>query len=368
MLLKEIESRYFAISEKIKQIFPHIESISIFFQLSNEFKYLENGDYLEVSSFLSSKLTSLKTSNLHYQWMLPTEILELYEKDKTRIHQLDLLSEHENRLLLLNFKSEINDSNDLVCLTFPKEIRFLGLYKSIKNLTTEDKILIGELLYKVIEVEIETQKRFINIQRRIAEYYKLKEDLKTNQSSKDYCKYIKTELNLGLNTLLNQNNNFDFNQELIDYILKKNYSIKVVCDYLKESYDTVKLIEKISDDFRFQLFHFQLIENEKTEQNPIKKSVFNTNDKIIDLLDKLERAAETIESKGLVVNGKIIAQYLAPPVSPPAITDILKKNIVKIENKLKEFPSKWLLIRKYLKPLRELEFKNYLTTYNQKVG
>ena len=167
---------------------------------------------------------------------------------------------------------------------------------------------------------------------------------------------------------MNQNNNFDFNQELIDYILKKNYSIKVVCDYLKESYDTVKLIEKISDDFRFQLFHFQLIENEKTEQNPIKKSVFNTNDKIIDLLDKLERAAETIESKGLVVNGKIIAQYLAPPVSPPAITDILKKNIVKIENKLKEFPSKWLLIRKYLKPLRELEFKNYLTTYNQKVG
>jgi hypothetical protein len=70
----------------------------------------------------------------------------------------------------------------------------------------------------------------------------------------------------------------------------------------------------------------------------------------------------------MVINGKSIAQNIVPPVSPPAITDILKKNISKIENKMKEYPSNWQLIRKYLKPLRELEFKQYIEIYNQKIG
>jgi hypothetical protein len=355
MFYKEIVSSYLAVSEKIQQIFPHIENTSIFFQNTNELKYLENGQFLEISTFISSKLLIFRKVNLSYQWMLPSEIFEFYETEGSKIHQLDLLSEHENRLLLLSFKSEIDGLNDLVCLTFPKEIRFLGLYKTVKNLTTEDKILIGELLYKLIEVELVSQNEFIKKQNRVAEYFKLKGTLNTNLTNEDYYKYILSELNQGLYFLFNRKIQFEFDKELIDYVINKNYSIKVICEYLNGS-------------FKFELFHFKLIENEKPIKNSMIYTSSNNNDKIIDLLNKLENTAKIIESKGMVINGKSIAQNIVPPVSPPAITDILKKNISKIENKMKEYPSNWQLIRKYLKPLRELEFKQYIEIYNQKIG
>jgi len=68
-------------------------------------------------------------------------------------------------MLVLNFKSEFDGLNDFVCLIFPKEIRFLGLYKTTKNLTTDDKILIGELVHKL--------KKLINILKLIL-FYKYK--------------------------------------------------------------------------------------------------------------------------------------------------------------------------------------------------
>jgi hypothetical protein len=368
MFYEEIGSNYLAVSEKIQQIFPHIENTSIFFHSTNELKYLENGKFLEISTFISSKLLIFRKVNLSYQWMLPSEIFEFYETEGSKIHQLDLLSEHDNRLLLLSFKSEIDGLNDLVCLTFPKEIRFLGLYKTVKNLTTEDKILIGELLYKIIEVELVSQNKLIKKQNRIAEYFKLKGTLNTNLTNEDYYKFILSELNQGLYFLLNRKIQFEFDKELIDYVINKNYSIKVICEYLKDSFETIELIEQINGRFKFELFHFKLIENEKPIKNTMVYTSSNNNDKTIDLLNKLENAAKIIESKGMVINGKSIAQNIVPPVSPPAITDILKKNISKIENKMKEYPSNWQLIRKYLKPLRELEFKQYIEIYNQKIG
>lgn len=368
MFYKEIGSNYLAVSEKIQHIFPHIENTSIFFQSTNELKHLENGQFLEISTFMSSKLLIFRKVNLSYQWMLPSDFFEFYETERCKIHQLDLLSEHDNRLLLLSFKSEIDGLNDLVCLTFPKEIRFLGLYKTVKNLTTEDKILIGELLYKIIEVELISQNKLIKKQNRISEYFKLKGTLNTNLTNEDYYKFILSELNQGLYFLLNRKIQFEFDKELIDYVINKNYSIKVICEYLKDSFETIELIEQINGRFKFELLHFKLIENETSIKNPMFNTNTIVNDKIIDLLNKLENVAKIIESKGMVINGKSIAQNIVPPVSPPAITDILKKNISKIENKMKEYPSNWQLIRKYLKPLRELEFKQYIEIYNQKIG
>lgn len=80
----------------------------------------------------------------------------------------------------------------------------------------------------------------------------------------------------------------------------------------------------------------------------------NTHQRVELLLDKYEASARLAQQNGLAVNGKTIAGHLQPTVSPPAITDALKKNRKAIGQLLGQYPEKWLLLRKYLKPVKEL--------------
>jgi hypothetical protein len=136
---------------------------------------------------------------------------------------------------------------------------------------------------------------------------------------------------------------------------------------LSESFEVVSIVENVTSEFKFELIHLQLTYESKVKQIDQSNELSDTKDKIIEILDKLEAAAQKIDKEGIVINGKTVAQNMQPPVSPPAVTDIIKKNITKIEVKMNEYPFKWSLIRKYLKPLRELEFKNQLL-YNKKIG
>ncbi|MES2554906.1 MAG: hypothetical protein V4604_02085 [Bacteroidota bacterium] len=93
--------------------------------------------------------------------------------------------------------------------------------------------------------------------------------------------------------------------------------------------------------------------------------ILSPNQRAILLLDKYEAAARMAHHSGLIVNGKTIAAHLQPSISPPAITDAMKKHKKGIALALEESPEKWELLRKYLKPVKELNehafFKNVQT-------
>lgn len=97
--------------------------------------------------------------------------------------------------------------------------------------------------------------------------------------------------------------------------------------------------------------------------------ILSPNQRAILLLDKYETAARMAQHSGLIVNGKTIAAHMQPSISPPAITDALKKHRKGIALALEESPEKWELLRKYLKPVKELNehafFKNnYAQTFH----
>jgi hypothetical protein len=75
------------------------------------------------------------------------------------------------------------------------------------------------------------------------------------------------------------------------------------------------------------------------------------------LLDKYEMSAQQIDLKKGIITGRTLAEHLDPPVSPPAITDAIKKNRKAIAQAMQENPDRWLLIRNYLKPLKDLDFQ-----------
>ncbi len=82
--------------------------------------------------------------------------------------------------------------------------------------------------------------------------------------------------------------------------------------------------------------------------------ILSPNQRAVLLLDKYEAAARMAQQSGLIVNGKTIAAHMRPSVSPPAITDALKKHKKGIALALEESPEKWELLRKHLKPVKEL--------------
>lgn len=96
--------------------------------------------------------------------------------------------------------------------------------------------------------------------------------------------------------------------------------------------------------------HLQPIERTNTAM----PAPLSTNQRVELLLDKYEASARLAQQNGLAVNGKTIAGHLQPTVSPPAITDALKKNRKAIGQLLGQYPEKWTLLRKYLKPVKEL--------------
>jgi hypothetical protein len=367
MTFSKTDKIFNKITGKILKIFPHIENLSVFYM--NEFgvQSLINNTCQDVTSFYSTRINELRSSNLNYQWLLPNEYDGISFIEKNNFHQLDLLDEHENRLLVLNFKSKLDGLKDIICITFPKEITFLGMYKTVKNLTTDDKILIGELMFKICQVEMDNEILNLEIQSKLVNYIELKTNQKTNQQDTSFKIYLKNELKFYLNREKDLKIKLDFDDDLIYYILHNNIPIRDVVLALSESFEVVSIVENVTSEFKFELIHLQLTYESKVKQIDQSNELSDTKDKIIEILDKLEAAAQKIDKEGIVINGKTVAQNMQPPVSPPAVTDIIKKNITKIEVKMNEYPFKWSLIRKYLKPLRELEFKNQLL-YNKKIG
>jgi hypothetical protein len=120
---------------------------------------------------------------------------------------------------------------------------------------------------------------------------------------------------------------------------------------LDNALQLVQFIQPENPAFQLSAAHIQPMEQ------PVNSTVnvpLSANQRVELLLDKYEASARIAQQKGLVVNGKTIAEHLQPSISPPAITDALKKNRKAIGNLLEQYPEKWNLLRKYLKPVKEL--------------
>ena len=80
----------------------------------------------------------------------------------------------------------------------------------------------------------------------------------------------------------------------------------------------------------------------------------STQDRTEILLNRYEQSAQRAKEMGIEINGKTIAELMNPSVSPPAVSDALKKNRKTIAELLRNHPEKWPLIRMKLKPLQYL--------------
>ncbi len=86
-------------------------------------------------------------------------------------------------------------------------------------------------------------------------------------------------------------------------------------------------------------------------EEQVPRKIDSRQARVVQLLDKLERAALLLKSRNMPLIGSKVGQALDPPVSAPAITDALGKNRDVIRQVIEKYPNKWETIRNDFKPL-----------------
>jgi hypothetical protein len=117
-------------------------------------------------------------------------------------------------------------------------------------------------------------------------------------------------------------------------------------------------LEGTTGDVLIADFHLVMEEKKETRQKEVISEPLGDvpvkYNKTFLLLDKLENAALHVKSKNILLTGANIGLEFPTPVTPPAITDALKKHKQKILFLFREYPYRWEIIRTEFRPVQNI--------------
>ena len=352
MFVKLIGTYHACISlrDKISKLFPQLEDYIYLFYANHELIAYHNTSRIDYTTEQKFEIQRIRSTSLSHQWLRPNDFIFL--NNVRSFQQLNLLDEHQNRLLLLHFVNPIDQLKDTIALCFPKHAVIFGVQKEFSELSTDEKHVIGEMLHKLLSFDYHSFELEKEKLESIKRFYS-QDTLSINvQNMFDFlnrtCEnWIKEFIGEQLPVSIEPQVIYEICNEKIDLEQMKMYILKMVELYL--------FINDRSESVYITLNHLLAI------SKPDKRVVTNTlnenakTKRVFEMLDRYEEVAALIQSKGEIINGKNVGRFLNPPISPPAISDSIKKNLQKIEFYLQENPTRWNLIRHSLKPLRDLD-------------
>lgn len=282
-------------------------------------------------------------------------------KKKKDFKQISIEDEIEQNLLVFRIPSPVDELMDVFAIEFPKSFSNFYIQSGRNLMSSELKKSIG----KIIREQIKWLYSFNKNQRE-----KISKIQLAYQNINDGYSKIKEELNEE-----KIRNTEYLNQYLSSIIYQKeiemNCQIRMTPEFssalkgLHISIDKLKEVVHQCANTAFDLaINKQIIElaphlievGTRHKPKDDNKSIRLIQlDKTMLLLDKYEQGARELDRSGKKINGKNLAQMLN--ISGPAITDAIKKHSSKISQLLEKYPNKWLLIREFVKPIREIQWK-----------
>lgn len=339
------------IENKLNVLFPNLESVIAISKIDQKLSVSIDKTPLQLKETDSMLVQKWRNKPGTYSWMCP-EDFPWSESQTLPSKQLELNDENRNRMLLLYFISPIDQMKDLVAICFPQNTKFFGLQKELQNFTTDEKMIVGEMLHQLLSSEYyQTIKETENLQ--LLQRFQEKKNQKTVLKTTDYYEqYFQATCQRVIQQLESENQvNLELDAEAFSFLAQHSQSEIDILSAISKAMELSMMIHPASNRHSLEILHFESILKVPNQQPDVQ----NKDQKIIDLLDRYEEAAFLAQKSGFVVNGKNVARFMSPEISPPAITDALKKNKSKIEKIMPLFPNEWKLIRKSLKPLREIE-------------
>ncbi|MFA5573632.1 MAG: hypothetical protein WC994_01120 [Brumimicrobium sp.] len=297
----------------------------------------------------------LRDSRSKFEWKNPNPSSSHY--------QFSLEDEDNLTVLYLYFPSSIDSLNDILVIHFSKNTFLKNLNLHFNGITTQEKSILSGMLSNILTVEYNNVLNERDLLLKM-EAVNLKKDENIQQLKSDLISSERLYSSAIRNLLINFKNKFE--EELQKEIMLDD---EVIFRLAKGKY-ALEDIEEIISSAIFLAYNLNLssetltitndfIQTKGNSHNIIKEiSLSPSHDKVEILLNRYEEAALKAELKGLEVNGKNVAANLSPPVTPPAITDSIKKNRRRISFLLQQFPDRWEKIRISIRPISNIDSQN----------
>lgn len=326
-----------------------------------------NGDYVHESIQVTDNpavFNRLRTENAPYSWLrkedLPFEI-----KSKERV-QLEIFNELSNNILLIRIPNAFDGKNDLYFIYFNPDLSNFGTLHTDKILSTDNKTIIGHIVRNSILTILHNRQNdkelFAtlneNTRSMIRERNFMRDEL--DHTGKKYQEGMIRLCNSYLVDLSKINNvNYRFSEEALKKIREYTGDIGNLGPVITQAarYAETMNLEETTDNVLISDIHIVMEDKKEPRQRgpvePVGDVPVKYNKAFL-LLDKLENAAVHVKSKNKLLTGANIGNEFPTPVSPPAITDALKKHRQKILFLFHEYPDRWGIIRSEFRPVQNM--------------
>jgi len=356
------------------QYFVGIDRILGFFSISQQgdmqaIEVVKSGSNyreldLNVNQEMVLAMDNHRKEKTAFQWLRP-DLLPFVSRSGLQSMQLDLFSESKYLVLLIRTPGVASDLYDLYYLFFREDQSNFGVMTGQQPLDTAQKAIIGRLASQFAQLTAksyqESENRFLWFKER-------------TQSILSNSQHRKTEVNADFNNW-KKDWLVDYIREIsqrdsLNYVLSEEAE-KAILNYegsfsnLKKSLENciVYICElqdaSLGDDIFIELSYLIFPEATKpTSTNSIDMNETTSRiNKTMQLLDRLENAAQLIVQRGLTPTSAEVGNHMDKPITAPAISDALRKNKVRIMQLFAKYPDSWPTIRQHFKPISNLMAK-----------
>ncbi|MGA3013206.1 MAG: hypothetical protein ABSD71_04125 [Bacteroidales bacterium] len=327
----------------------------------------EHGEYFQETFKIEdpSVFHDLRTVKTSYSW-LKKEDIPFEIKHEVKV-QMEIFNELNNNILLIRIHNQDDELNDLFFIYFNKDLSNFGNINPGKILTTENKTIIGHLLRNSIITFIKNNDRDKNLFTSLTENTRslVKErNFYRNELKITQDKFKDELLRLSNNYLaeLTENNgiSYRFNNDAMGKIREYHGNLDDLKLSITQAVHFAETMNLDGNSSEIIISDFHLFMDVKKEPKQDALIVENLQDipvkynKTFLLLEKLENAANQLKSKNLLLTGANIGHEFPTPITPPAITDALKKHRNKILFLFEKYPDRWKIIRSEFRPVQNI--------------
>jgi hypothetical protein len=294
-----------------------------------------------------------------YQWIGSEELP--FDRKRHTGSGMDLFSEFENMILVLRYRNEYDHLFDLLYLYIQPSPGSFGMNRSDSVLTIENKNLIGHILYHyfngILGMARKNQQLLAkvsqNVRSLVRENLLLKEEAgqaraNYGESMVNLCRQYLSELS-GMNQrryVLTE-----AGEEKIRSFAGNIRHLEAIIQNAAIFADNI-LQASSGDLVPIEAYCLNFDEYQATIQpDEAVRKIDSRESRTIQLLDKLEKGAQSVKARNLPLTSINVGKALPQPISAPAITDALKKHRKLIIQMMGKFPDKWDTIRTEFKPL-----------------
>lgn len=306
---------------------------------------------------LNDYLLKMSTEQVGYSWLHKDQLP--FDHKSLEVGQLQLFSEQFHIVLMVRLKDNIHQSMDVYYIFFREDQSNFGVSRLQGVFDTTRKALVGSLAFRFVNMMYQS---FLSWQQNFSEFTdvtkKLLSQSNSNVNEDRFRLWVDQWSKEFLSTFsLSQGIELKLSEQAIKKLMDSG-SYKAATEALKTAAKFAILLNNNQDGSILIDENIILLDvtNHSHEQTTFTEGAISGNrlSKTMLFLDKLEKAARKLVELGEDLTSSSVGKHMDRPITAPAITDALRKNMRRVVVLLDKYPNRWPLIRHQFRPITNI--------------